>query len=81
MNIIFHKSEFESKEEIDFCDDSTDSLQYITEEDNDNKFQIKKYADFSPSIVDNFYIFSQNKEVKIKESQNNEYKNNILDNN
>ena len=78
MSIKFHKSEFASKEEIDFFEDSTESLQYITEEDNDKKCQIKKYADFSPSIVDNFFTFSDKKEIKLKESQNNEYENNNL---
>ena len=39
------------------------------EEENGPKFDCKKYADFSPNIVDNFYSFILNKEEDKKEKE------------
>ncbi len=56
----------------------------INEEENDHKFDCTKNADFSPSIVDNFYTFIFNKEstkkIKVLDDENfdnDEHNNNI----
>ena len=44
-------------------------------EENDKKFTFQKFADFAPSIVDNFYTFIFNKEENEKDKINEEEKN------
>lgn len=63
----------------DFGDSS--SLIPICEEnneENDKKFTFQKFADFAPSIVDNFYTFIFNKEENEKDKINEEEKNAIF---
>lgn len=80
--INFQQSEFFKEEDfIDFFEDSKTNLQHLTEEYNENEFKVKKYADFSPNIVNNFYTFIQKEEIKIKESQSNELENIISNKN
>ena len=62
-------------------DEDNDFFAQIIVENNDNEYQIKKFADFSPSIVDNFYTFTQQKEKIISDSQNYDFENNISNNN
>ena len=76
LNLVLHSSEFyKDSDYIDFFDDSKKMLQNLTEEDNESPFQINKFADFTPSIVDNFYTFTEKEEIKIRESQSNELDN------
>ena len=44
-------------------------------EENDKKFTFQKFADFAPSIVDNFYTFIFNKEENEQDKINDEEKN------
>ena len=82
LNLVLYPSEFIKEiDYIDLFDESNKILQQLTEEDNENIFQIKKFADFSPSIVDNFYTFTEKEEFKIKESQSNELENIISNKN
>jgi hypothetical protein len=63
----------------DFGDSS--GLMPICEENNeekDKKFTFQKFADFSPSIVDNFYTFKFNKEENERDKLNEEEKNAIF---
>jgi len=48
-------------------------------EENDKKFTFQKFADFAPSIVDNFYTFTFNKDEreKEKEKEKNECEKNV----
>ena len=50
-----------------------------SKENNDNEFKITKFTDFSPRIVDNFYNFTQQKEI-IDDYQSDELENNISNN-
>ena len=80
--INYQFSEFFKEEDLfDFFDESKTNLQHLTEEDIESPFIVKKYADFSPSVVDNFYTFIQKEECKIKEGQNNELENIISNKN
>ena len=46
-------------------------------EENDTKFIFHKFADFTPSIVDNFYTFAFDKDEKEKEKEKNSNEKNV----
>ena len=83
--IIFQKGFISDKEDEDediknliFDDDEDEELKNNeknqkskNKKKNGNKFQINKFADFSPSIVDNYYTFTQEKIINDCISENN----------
>ena len=69
----------EKKKDIKF--QIKNNEQTKNKENNGNKFKIKKFDDFSPSIVDNFYTFNNQKEKVINHSQSIDLENNISNNN
>ena len=92
MSIINHQSEFLTPEENDYNNFLNLHLVSIkeqtkTEEEADKKYTQTKFGDFSPSVVDNFYIFNNvsiikdeiKSEVKLEEEEEKlEEENNII---
>ena len=80
LGLINCQSEIINPEENDFIDENLPLIleHPKTEEDNVRDLKVEKFADFSPSIVENFYTFIQKKEEKIEEQENNEDQKNLF---
>ena len=72
QNELLEDGDYNELLNYDFGDSSHLTPNFeINNEENDKNFTFQKFADFTPSIVNNFYSFTFNKDEKEKEKEKN----------